>query len=216
MKVKRMRLKLNLFPRETKFFKLLREASANLLATAGVFQTLSENIVRCQEIALEINRLEHEGDRITNETVRLLYSSLVTPIDREDIHDLIQAIDDVVDITEGVIEQMMLYKIEHSRPELPAVANELLEACRAIDGAVQLLDKPHRYDEMRQFWDRIVQAEKRADRVYRHAIADLFNGTEADVLDIIKWREVFTHLENAVDATEQVCDVLQAIVLKSG
>lgn len=205
-----------LFPRETKFFDLLTGATANLVETAETFQQAAEDLTRSQEFAREINRLEHEGDRITQETVRMLHSSLVTPIDREDINDLIQAIDDTVDGTEGVIEQIALYKLQDGTPPLKGMATELTEACVAVDGAVQLLNKPRRYEEMVPFFDRIHQAEKRADRIYRGAIAELFNGEHQDILAVIKWREVYSHLEDSVDCTEKVCDILQCIVVKSG
>jgi len=165
-----------LLPRETKFFHLLTAAAANLLKTAETFQRASEDLSRSQEFVQEINRLEHEGDRITQETLRMLHASLVTPIDREDINDLIQAIDDTVDVTEGVIEQIVLYKLTKTTSQLQNMATELTEACIAADGAVQLLNKPRRYEEMDPFFDRIHQAEKRADKVYRSTIAALFNG----------------------------------------
>jgi len=211
-----MRWSIALFPREAKFFDLLTQATANLVKTAETFQEAVADLSQAASFAEEIKGLEHEGDRITRETVRMLHASLVTPIDREDINDLIQAVDDAVDVTEGVIERIALYRLHETKPPLQEMAAQLSEACTAADMAVQLLNKPRRYEDMDPYFDRIHEAEKTADRIYRGAIADLFNGTQEDILSVIKWREVYTHLEDAVDGTEKICDILQGIVVKSG
>ncbi len=212
-----MRLSYILFPQDKRFYEYLRSASANLVRSAKLFQEAAENFKDLECYANEMNQLEHEGDRITKDITYLLNQSLVTPLDREDIHELIQAIDDVVDITEGVIERIVLYKVAEPRDELALLALELVSACEAIEGAVALLDKPKLYEkEMPPYFDKIIQAEKRGDKAYRSAIADMFNGAGGNILEVIKWREILEHLEDALDACERVCDVIQGIALKGG
>ncbi len=212
-----MRLSHILFPQDKRFYDLLNKASANLIEVAKVLKEAVSDLERCAYYAQEANRLEHEGDRITRSVMELLNLSLITPIDREDIHNLIQAIDDVVDITEGVLERMALYKVASPLPQVALLANELVEACIAINEAVKLLNKPRLYEkELTPHLERVIQAEKRGDHAYRKAIAELFNGSKEDLLTVIKWREVLEFLEEAVDACEKVSDVIQTIMLKSG
>jgi predicted phosphate transport protein (TIGR00153 family) len=177
----------------------------------------AERFTDLERYANEMNKLEHEGDRITRELTRLIDRSLVTPLDREDIHALIQAIDDVVDITEGVLERIVLYKISEKRKEFPILASELVLAAEAIAQAVSILDKPKLYErEMQTHFDKIIQAEKRGDKAYRAGLAEIFNGAGENVLNAIKWREVLEHLEDALDACERVCDIIQGITIKGG
>ncbi len=212
-----MRLSHILFPQDRKFYQYLNDASANLVMTAKLLYEAAEKFTDLERYANEMNKLEHEGDRITGELTRLINQSLVTPLDREDIHDLIQAIDDVVDITEGVLERIVLYKISQRRKEFPILASELVSASEAIAEAVAILDRPKLYEkEMPKSFEKIIQAEKRGDKAYRAGIAEMFNGAGEDIIGAIKWREVLEHLEDALDACEKVCDILQGIAIKGG
>lgn len=212
-----MRLSNILFPKDKKFYQYLNDAAANLLKSANVLYEAADRFIDLERYANDMNRLEHEGDRITGEVTRLINQSLVTPLDREDIHALIQAIDDVLDISEGVLERIVLYKISEKRKEFPILASELVTACEAIAEAVALLDKPRLYErEMPKSFEKIIQAEKRGDKAYRAGVAEMFNRAREDIVAALKWREILEHLENALDACERVCDVLQGIALKGG
>ena len=212
-----MRLSYILFPQDRRIYQLLNASATNLVRTARLLYEASDKFTELERYANEMNKLEHEGDRITGELTRLINQSLVTPLDREDIHALIQAIDDVVDITEGVLERIVLYKITEKRKQFPILASDLVAACEAIAEAVAILDKPKLYEqEMQTHFEKIIQAEKRGDKAYRAGLAEIFNGAGEDIVGAIKWREVLEHLEDALDACEKVCDVLQEIILKSG
>ncbi len=203
----------SIFPREARFFELMKEAADNVLTATSLLKEVAADLSRAPELATEVNRIEHEGDRITREVIGLLNVSLVTPIDREDITDLTQAIDDVLDITEGLVERIVLYKVRESTQSFQLLAQHLHSAAREMAAAVALLNKPKKYDELSHHCDQIIFYEKRADRTYREAIANLFEH-EKDFVKLIKWREIYGIVEEAVDATEEVCDILQGIVVK--
>lgn len=204
---------LSIFPREGRFFDLLKQAADNVLRATEILEEVAADLSRAPELATEINRMEHEGDKLTREVIGLLNVSLVTPIDREDITDLTQAIDDVLDITEGLVERLVLYKVMETTQSFRLMAQHLHNATKEMVAAIALLNKPKKYDELSQHCDQIIFYEKRGDRTYREAIADLFEN-EKDFLKLIKWREVYGIIEDAVDATEDVCDILQGIVVK--
>ena len=208
-----MKLGFSLFPREGRFFELLKEAANNVLKATAIMEQVAADIAAAPQLATEVNRLEHEGDRITREIIGLLNVSLVTPIDREDITALAQTIDDVLDITEGLVERMVLYRVVDSPVHFKLLSQHLHNACREMAEAVSLLNKPKKYDELSHHCDQIIYYEKRADRSYREAIADLFEN-ERDFVKLIKWREIYGIIEDAVDATEEVCDILQGNVVK--
>lgn len=208
-----MKLPIALFPREGRFFTLLKEAADNVAASTVLLQEAVCNPGRSPELATELNRLEHEGDRITREIIGLLNVSLVTPIDREDITSLAQDIDQIIDITEGLIERLVLYKVTETTMNFKLLAQQLCSASAELALAVGLLNKPKKYDELSHHCDQVIYYEKRADRVYREAIAELFDNGK-DFIYVIKWREIYGIIEDAVDATENVCDTLQSIVVK--
>jgi len=210
-----MKLGMILFPREERFFELMKAAAENVLKATEILENVAGNIQLAPEKATEINHLEHEGDRITREIIGLLNVSLVTPIDREDITDLAQAIDDVLDITDGLIERMVLYKLDTTPGHFKIMTQQLHGATSELVQAVSLLNKPKKYDELNHHCDQVIFYEKRADRVYREAIAELFD-EERDFLKLIKWREIYAIVEDAVDATEDVCDILQGVTVKGG
>jgi uncharacterized protein Yka (UPF0111/DUF47 family) len=184
-----MKLPIALFPREGRFFALLKEAAENVAKSTLVLQEAACDPARSPELSTELNRMEHEGDRITREIIGLLNVSLVTPIDREDITALAQNIDHVVDVTEGLIERLVLYKITETTMHFKLLAQHLCCASAELALAVGLLN------------------------VYREAIAELFENGK-DFIHVIKWREIYGIIEDAVDATENVCDILQGVVVK--
>ena len=208
-----MKLPISLFPREGRFFDLLTEAANNVAKSTIRLQEAACDPARSPELATELNRLEHEGDRITREIISLLNVSLVTPIDREDITALAQDIDHIIDVTEGLIERLVLYKVTETTLHFKLLAQQLCSASAELALAVALLNKPKKYDELSHHCDQVIYYEKRADRVYREAIAELFENGK-DFIYVIKWREIYGIIEDAVDATENVCDILQSVVVK--
>jgi uncharacterized protein Yka (UPF0111/DUF47 family) len=155
--------------------------------------------------------LEHQGDQITHELFTIIDKTFVTPLDKEDISELTSTIDQVLDATYGTSDRMILFKIQKTSSHMQELANLLLKACNEIYTAVKGLPKAKREDLI-QYSKAISQCEHEGDNIYRIAIADLFETDNA--IEIIKSKEVYETLENALDRSRDVADVIEDIALK--
>jgi predicted phosphate transport protein (TIGR00153 family) len=203
-------VRLALTPRTTEFYELFAQAGENALAVARLAKQRFEGIPDSEVRQSEIKALEHEGDRVTREILELLNTQYITPFDREDIYALAQAIDDVVDHVDEASELLGVFKVE--RPSAKAVRQcELL-----ISAAQRLAQALSKLKSLRGASEHIVevkQIEDEGDVVVREAIAELFE--QDDVKTIIKWKDIHEALEEAIDACEEVSNVIGNIVLKN-
>jgi predicted phosphate transport protein (TIGR00153 family) len=163
------------------------------------------------ELAREILLAEQEGDRITHDIIQRLYSTFVTPIDREDILALASGLDDILDFTEEVADFLGLYRIEAPMDQAIELAKVLHGAARQIQLALPRL---RTLQDLSHYVVEIHRLENDGDRLERMALASLFERA-VDPMMVIRWKDIFERLENAVDATEQVANTLQGIVLKN-
>jgi predicted phosphate transport protein (TIGR00153 family) len=200
-----------LLPRDVRFFELFVEDGENLRAAADRLDDLLVHYDRLEERVAEIQVLEKRGDEIDREISGRLADAFITPFDREDIHDLVVKLDDIVDGVQAVAETLIIYDIERPTDEarrlgaiLAAQAGQLLEALRKLDG-LRDLDR---------HLDAIHELEHEADTLSRAAIARLFrDGTEA--LEVIKWRDLYNGLEEAIDAAEDAAEVIERMIHKA-
>jgi len=193
------------------FFDLFEEAAVNGLRAAELLDEMLATYPEKAELAREIVRCEHEGDRITYDTVQRLNSTFVTPIDREDILALTSGLDDIVDLTEEAADYLGLYKIEAPMVQAEQLAQILREACRQIAEAMPLL---RGFQDVSSFTNEIHRLETEGDRVTREAVASLFT-TGIDPMVVIRWKDIFERLEEAIDATECVANTLANVVVKN-
>jgi predicted phosphate transport protein (TIGR00153 family) len=197
--------------RNREFFDLFEEAGGNTLRAASLLEEMLDDFPERNELAREILICEQQGDRITHDVLQRLNQSSVTPVDREDIHKLSSALDDVVDFTEEVADYLILYKIEAPMTQAQDLAKVLHAAARQIAEAMP---------QLRDFKDigaqtvEIHRLENDGDRIVREAIASLFD-TGIDPMVVIRWKDIFERLEEAIDATEDVANILQGIVIKN-
>jgi len=198
-------------PKDHRFFDLFEEAAANGLRAAELLDEMLATYPEKAELAREIVLCEHEGDRITYDTVQRLNSTFVTPIDREDILALTSGLDDVVDLTEEAADYLGLYKIEAPMVQAEQLAQILREACRQIAEAMPRL---RGFKDVSHFTNEIHRLETEGDRVTREAVASLFT-TGIDPMVVIRWKDIFERLEEAIDATENVANTLANIVVKN-
>ena len=198
-------------PKDHQFFDLFEEASANALRAAELLDEMLATYPEKAELAREIVLCEHEGDRITYDTVQRLNSTFVTPIDREDILALASGLDDIVDLTEEAADYLGLYKIEAPMVQAEQLAQILREACRQIAEAMPRL---RGFKDISHFTNEIHRLETEGDRVTREAVASLFT-TGIDPMVVIRWKDIFERLEEAIDATECVANTLANIVVKN-
>ena len=167
------------------------------------------------DIDLKVKRIqdrEHEGDEVTHAIIRRLNTSFITPMDREDIYQLATALDDVMDGVEAVSDLFLLHQIEAPLPQMKAQVDVLLRATEQTEQALGLLPKMDR-DRLEPYWIEINTLENEGDQLYRHAVAELFSG-EHKAMDVLRWKEVIENLEEALDGTENVANIIESIVLK--
>jgi predicted phosphate transport protein (TIGR00153 family) len=198
-------------PHERGFFDLFDEAGANILRATELLERMLMQWPDHGELAQDVVVCEQEGDRITHDIVRRLNSTFVTPIDREDIYALASALDDIVDFTEEAADYLGLYKIEAPMEQAQRLAHVLLQSSRMIAEAMPRL---RGFDDIAHYTVEINRLENDGDRITREAMAALFdNGI--DPMVVIRWKDIYERLENAIDATERVANILEGIVIKN-
>jgi predicted phosphate transport protein (TIGR00153 family) len=198
-------------PREREFFDLFEEAGANIVRAAGLLETMLEQWPDHGELGRDVVICEQEGDRITHDIIQRLNQTFVTPIDREDIHELATALDDIVDLTEEVADFLVLYRIEAPMEQAQALARVLHEAARQIAGAIPRL---RTFRDIHHYTVEINRLENDGDRIVREALASLFE-RGIDPMLVIRWKDIFERLEDAIDATERTANILEGIVIKN-
>jgi uncharacterized protein len=205
-------MKLKISNRAEVFFDLFTESAENLRTAAELLQDL---IGDYRDIELKAQRIadrEHEGDEVTHAIIRLLNTTFVTPMDREDIYQLATALDDVMDAIEAVSDLFVLHRIEAPLPEMKAQIDVLVLAALQTEQALAALPNMRR-ERLEPYWIEINRLENEGDRLYRRAIADLFSG-EHRAMDVLKWKEVIENLEEALDGLENVANIIESTVLK--
>lgn len=198
-------------PREREFFDLFEEAGKNIVRAADLLDQMLRGYPENAPLARDILICEQEGDRITHDIITLLNRRFVTPIDREDIYALASGLDDVVDYAEEAADYLGLYKIEAPMEESQRLAHILLQAARQISEAMPRL---RGFKDIAHYTVEINRLENDGDRVTREAMAALFdNGI--DPMVVIRWKDIYERLEAAIDACEQVANILEGIVIKN-
>jgi predicted phosphate transport protein (TIGR00153 family) len=182
-----------------------------VLHAAELLDQLMSNFPDGGELARELKDAEHTGDRITHELIDRLNHSAVAPIDRDDVFRLAGALDDIVDYTEEVADYMGLYRVEAPMVQAQEMAKILLKSCREIAAALPLL---RGFQDISQHTIEINRLENEGDRVVREAVGALFD-RGIDPMVVIRWKDLFERLEEAVDATEDAANIMEGIVIKN-
>jgi uncharacterized protein len=198
-------------PRDRVYFELFEEAGENIRHAADLLDRMLRNYPDSKDLARDILICEQEGDRITHDIINRLNHTFVTPIDREDILALASALDDIVDFTEEVADYLGLYKIEAPMDQAIRLAHVLLLASQQVAEAIPLL---RGFRDLSHYTVEINRLENEGDRITREAVASLFqNGI--DPMVVIRWKDLFERLEEAIDAAEHVANILEGIVIKN-
>jgi predicted phosphate transport protein (TIGR00153 family) len=201
----------SLLPRDQTFFDLFIEAGQNAVRAAKLLDEMMQTWPESQGLSREILLAEQEGDRITHEIVKRLNSTFVTPIDREDIYALATQMDDIVDFTEEAADFLGLYKIEAPMEQATALTKVLVASCEQL---AMGLEKLPSFKDLDKYWIEIHRLENDGDRISRDAVASLFsNGI--DPMVVIRWKDMFAVLEEAIDATETAAQIIEGIVIKN-
>ncbi|HET7122409.1 MAG TPA: DUF47 family protein [Solirubrobacterales bacterium] len=201
----------SLLPRDRTFFDLFIEAGQNSVHAARLLDEMMHTWPEDEGLSREILKAEQEGDRITHDIIKRLNSTFVTPIDREDIYGLATQMDDIVDYTEEAADFLGLYKIEAPMEQAQALTKVLVQSCEQL--AMGLENLPS-FKDLDRYWIEIHRLENDGDRISRDAVASLFsNGI--DPMVVIRWKDMFAVLEEAIDATETAAQILEGIVIKN-
>lgn len=195
------------------FYEAFERHAGCIVQAAELLVQIFNDPARTEELARKINELESDGDKITHETIAKLHKTWITPVDQADIHSLITALDDVLDLTEAVAERLLLYGEKNVPPFVPQLASVMHQAVVAVDKAVRLLPQVKKPKEMLDLCVEINRLENEADVNYRRVLARLFSG-EYEALIALKWRDIVDNLESATDRCEDVANILEGIVLE--
>jgi predicted phosphate transport protein (TIGR00153 family) len=204
-------VRLSLRPHDRTFFDLFIEAGRNTVTAARLLDEMMGSWPDDTGLSAKVLVAEQEGDRITHTIVNRLNTTFVTPIDREDIYGLATQMDDIVDYTEEAADFLGLYKIEAPMEQAQALTKVLVQACEQLAEGLEHLPG---FKDLDRYWIEIHRLENEGDRISRDAVASLFsNGI--DPMVVIRWKDMFAVLENAIDATETAAQILEGIVIKN-
>ena len=196
---------------DREFFDLFERAGMNIVRAAELLDEMLARYPETAALAADILACEHDGDRLTHDVINRLNQTFVTPIDREDILQLASALDDIVDYTEEVADYLGLYKIEAPMAQAQRLAGVLRDATRQIAAAIPLMRD---FKDIREHMLEVHRLENEGDRITREAIASLFE-TGIDPMVVIRWKDIFERLENAIDSTERAAFILEGILIKN-
>ena len=205
---------MGLIPKDTNFYDLFERGVTKVHEGVQLLEDLVKNFINVPLKAKRIKDVEHEADLVTHETVAKLNKTFVTPFDREDIHGLICSLDNILDHVEAAADKLSLYRINEIKPDATLLTDILLRAVLEVQKTVVQLRHLKGGDSILQHCIEINRLENEGDFVYRSAIAKLFEKGD-DTLDILKWKEVYESIENAIDSCEDVANVIEGVALKN-
>jgi predicted phosphate transport protein (TIGR00153 family) len=205
-------VKLSFMPQDSQFFTLFEESAHNAAEVAKKLKDLLYDWTNVEDKIAAIADLEHKGDNVTHQVAGLLHRTFVTPFDREDIATLSHTMDDVTDFIHSAADAMLLYSIKEPTQRARELSDVIVEITAEVEKAVITLNKLDQR-EMLKHCVEINRLENVADRIYRSALAELF-AKSSDVVYIMKWREIYEHMETTTDRCEDVANVLEGVAIK--
>jgi hypothetical protein len=205
----------SLIPKEEKFFDLFDQMVHAMEEAAKVFLDLVRNWSDKHPGIARLRDLEHECDITTHEIMDKLNRTFVTPIDREDLHELAKELDDVVDITQAVSERMLLFNVAKTTDDLIELAEILDEAVSTVSKAVTSIRELNRPRRILDYCIEINRLENRGDRTYEKAMGKLFDKSQ-DPMEVLKLKDIYDATEGAIDKCEDIANIIEGIVVKHG
>jgi predicted phosphate transport protein (TIGR00153 family) len=203
----------SLIPREKKFFALFEQGTQNAVKIAQQLKDMVYIWENVKERVWVINDLEHQGDAITHQIFEQLHRSVITPFDREDIALLAHSLDDVTDFIHAAADAMLLYKVERPTHRAKELVDIVVQAVAEVERAVsEIHDRIGRKQLLKRCVE-INRLENMGDSVYRSAMAELFDDS-GDFAGLIKWREIYKHMESVIDRCEDIANILEGVAIK--
>ena len=202
-----------IIPQEKHFFELLEQQADVVLEGAEALLDLTKNFDRVAEKRDKIKDIEHKGDELVHTTAEQLNKTFITPIDHDDLSKLTSRLDDVLDYIEAASHRMWSYEIKSIPPDMVKLAEIILASAKEVNHAIKDLRNVSRKNEIIQHCIEVNRLENMADDVTHVAVAGLFKGR--DVIELIKLKEIYEHLEMATDKCEDVADVIKDVFIKN-
>jgi predicted phosphate transport protein (TIGR00153 family) len=203
-----------LLPQEGRFFELFNAHAEQIVRAARALSALMKNFAERDKYAQEIDEAEHAADRVTAETIRMLHKTFITPLDRDQIHSLVNAMDDICDLIQDTAESINLYDVRRITPETERLADIGLNCCERVREVIALVGDPKSGEVVLKTCEEIDRLESDADRVLRAAMSRLFR-EEQDVREIIKLKAIYELLEEVTDRCMDVANLAEGIVLEN-
>ena len=195
------------------FFDLFEQHAARSREAAALLGRVLHDGVDPEEQAARVKAVEHQGDEITHTVIERLHQTFITPIDRGDIHELISRMDDVLDLIEASAERIALYDIRTMEPEARELGDVLEKSVEEMEAAVRTLRDLKDRPRLLAHCTEINRLENVGDQLLRRAVARLFRESR-DPIHVIKWKEIYDYLENAIDRCEDVANVIEGVALE--
>ena len=200
-----------LIPRDEQFFDMFADLAKRVTASARLLDKMFTDIDNLPKHAAAIKDLEHEADHITHTVIDRIQRVFVTPFDREDIHQLVQQLDEVIDMIDGAARRAGMFGIDTTQDGVRQLTGILVRATEAIEWAVTSMKQPKIVEARSR---EIKKLEEEGDTVYAQSVAALFRG-EQNPIEVIKWKEIYETIERALDQCEDVANVLESISIKN-
>jgi uncharacterized protein len=208
-----------LLPREGNFFEMFNQHADRIVEAARAFSQLVANygdVHLREQYNRDVDNAERAADRVTHDVNRMIHKTFITPIDRDQIHKLINTMDDVADLIQDSAETMALYDVSHMTEEISRLTDLSVRCCDRVKEAVYMigdLADPAKAEAALKTCEEIDKLESDADRVMRSAMSKLFR-EEPDVREVIKLKAIYELLETITDKCEDVANVIEGIVLE--
>lgn len=202
--------RLSLMPKRNIFFTQFSQHAKNALEATQALEALLGDFTDVERKVRDIHAIEHYGDKLTHEIMKELNETFVTPLDREDIIGLASKIDDVTDVAYDVSELVQIYKVRSVRPAAVRQAKALVAAA---DEMVQMMDNLQRLKDLEPHWIKLHTFENEGDQLFRDAVGELF-ANESDAIELIKWKDIYSLIEVALDRCEDVANIVETIKIK--
>ncbi|AGX43352.1 DUF47 domain-containing protein [Clostridium saccharobutylicum] len=205
----------NFKPKEDKFYKMFEESAQNVTEAAVTLRQSLNSLSNKEVEVAKIEELEHKGDRLVGVVVKELNEAFITPIDREDIYSLVKKMDDVLDLINSTMHRFLMFDINESTEEAKQLADMIVECTKHIlKLMVGINSVNNKADYIKDKIIIINQIESEADRLFRKTVAELFKN-EKNVLEVIKWKEIYQILEDTIDKCEKIANTVEGVVIKN-
>ena len=205
----------SLLPKDQKFFDLFEQMTSTIVESAKYLEGLFEDLTDLEVRLIRLKELEHEGDVITHESTARLDKTFLTPFDREDLHALTSNLDDVLDWIEEAGQSLAIYRVKTGRDDARRLTRIITRATEQVHTAVQKLRNHKKYSQdIRRCLVEINRLENEGDMVFRQAMSALFEEEGLESIQIMKWKEIYDALEEAIDASEKVANTIDSILVK--